>query len=484
MALPGGSTSAQIAARQDIWALAKWDDTVLWYARAVADLQTRSISDPTSWKYQAAIHGHIPETEKLQYWNQCQHGSSFFLPWHRGYVAWFEQIVRAAVKKLGGPASWALPYWNYSNLSKEPNANRLPEAFRERETPDHQPNPLFVEERNPGVNNGDVMGGEEDEHDVSVAALDQLVFEGAGPGGSTGFGGPPTPFHHEAGRSGALEAVPHNTIHNDVGGLMAEFSTAALDPIFWLHHANIDRLWEIWRTEPGRLDPSRTEWLDFSFDLHESEGNPITFTPREMLVTTAPPLSYEYDNLIDPRTKPAAAPPVAVAASVPNVPQQPPKPSAAPPEMVGASQAPLTLSTEPGATEVPISEPTGPITQALASEPHAVHVYLNVENVVSDRPAMSYGVYLNVPDGVDAHERPDLFAGVLAPFGSAQASRPEDPHAGAGLHFTYDVTRLVEQQRADGTWNPSSARVTFLPRGRTPDPAPLRVGRVSLYYHR
>ena len=25
--------------------------------------------------------------------------------------------------------------------------------------------------------------------------------------------------------------------------------TAALDPIFWLHHANIDRLWEWWRTK-------------------------------------------------------------------------------------------------------------------------------------------------------------------------------------------------------------------------------------------
>jgi hypothetical protein len=32
------------------------------------------------------------------------------------------------------------------------------------------------------------------------------------------------------------------------------------DPLFWLHHANVDRLWAIWQTMPGqewRLDPDQ-----------------------------------------------------------------------------------------------------------------------------------------------------------------------------------------------------------------------------------
>ncbi len=472
----GGITNGGVAVRRDILSLDVWDPTVLWYARAIADMQKRLITDPTSWAYQAAIHGHEPETEKSKYWNQCQHGTSFFLPWHRGYLAWFEQIVRVTVEKLKGPGAWALPYWNYSSQT-EPDARCLPEAFRQRQTPDGTPNPLFVEQRNPPVNAGNPVGPE---RDVSVAALDQPIFEGPGGGGNPGFGGPAVGFHHEPGTAGAVEALPHNTIHRDVGGLMGAFSTAPLDPIFWLHHANIDRLWEIWRHEPGRTDPTRAEWLSFAFDIHNAEGNPIQFTPGEVLATTSAPLSYEYDNLIDPRTKPATA--AAAAESEPNVPQ-PSKLSASPPEMVGATEAPLTLTTEPSATDVPISEPTGPAATALASEPHTVHAYLNVENIVSEAPSASYDVYLNLPDGVDPESREDLFVGVLAPFGSERAAKPDDLHAGSGLHFTYDVTRLIDEQRTAGTWNPSTAHVTFVPRETTPDPAPLRVGRVSLYYH-
>jgi len=47
------------------------------------------------------------------FWNQCQHGSWYFLPWHRAYLAAFEAIVLDAIVKKGGPSDWALPYWNY-----------------------------------------------------------------------------------------------------------------------------------------------------------------------------------------------------------------------------------------------------------------------------------------------------------------------------------------------------------------------------------
>ena len=43
----------------------------------------------------------------------CQHQGWFFLPWHRMYLYFFERIVRAAVVEAGGPADFALPYWNY-----------------------------------------------------------------------------------------------------------------------------------------------------------------------------------------------------------------------------------------------------------------------------------------------------------------------------------------------------------------------------------
>ncbi len=43
-----------------------------------------------------------------------------------------------------------------------------------------------------------------------------------------------------------LETGPHNDMHNAVGGTMDSSSSPA-DPLFWLHHANIDRLWVSWQ---------------------------------------------------------------------------------------------------------------------------------------------------------------------------------------------------------------------------------------------
>jgi hypothetical protein len=40
---------------RDVWKLDKWDSALLWYAKAIAEMQTRPIQDPTNWRYQVAI---------------------------------------------------------------------------------------------------------------------------------------------------------------------------------------------------------------------------------------------------------------------------------------------------------------------------------------------------------------------------------------------------------------------------------------------
>lgn len=46
----------------------------------------------------------------------------------------------------------------------------------------------------------------------------------------------------------------HGSVHVRTGGDMAGVPTAAYDPIFYLHHANIDRLWANWQaSHPGAL---------------------------------------------------------------------------------------------------------------------------------------------------------------------------------------------------------------------------------------
>lgn len=44
-----------------------------------------------------------------------------------------------------------------------------------------------------------------------------------------------------------LEALVHDGIHVWVGGAMSSIPTPPADPLFWTHHANIDRLWWTWQ---------------------------------------------------------------------------------------------------------------------------------------------------------------------------------------------------------------------------------------------
>lgn len=88
-------------------------------------MQSRPETDPTSWVYQANIHGTF-DVPALEAWNSCQHGSWYFLAWHRMYLYYFERILR----KASGNPEFALPYWDYSDPG-DPNARQIPLPYRE-----------------------------------------------------------------------------------------------------------------------------------------------------------------------------------------------------------------------------------------------------------------------------------------------------------------------------------------------------------------
>ena len=125
--------------RKDAWKLPATDQILVWYAKAIAEMQKRPITDPTSWRYQAAIHDYITGDDPLAYPERRFHlhpisrrsgrvantAPGFFLPWHRAYLFYFEQMLRQIIQKLGGPSDWALPYWNYSDPSNS-SARCLP----------------------------------------------------------------------------------------------------------------------------------------------------------------------------------------------------------------------------------------------------------------------------------------------------------------------------------------------------------------------
>ena len=53
----------------------------------------------------------------------------------------------------------------------------------------------------------------------------------------------------------ALEGAIHAGVHRAVGGDMGGASSPS-DPLFWLHHANIDRIWAAWQTKHKKQAPA------------------------------------------------------------------------------------------------------------------------------------------------------------------------------------------------------------------------------------
>jgi hypothetical protein len=142
-------------------------------------MKKRPIADPTSWRYQAAIHDYVRQFDPLatpgdvlpsrgaaEFWAQCQHFSWFFLSWHRMYLFYFEQIVSATIKQLKGP-EWALPYWNYSD-SNNPTRDASRRRFAPSSRRIKRPIPCSCAQRNPGCNSGLVIA---DEFDIDITSV-------------------------------------------------------------------------------------------------------------------------------------------------------------------------------------------------------------------------------------------------------------------------------------------------------------------------
>src|SRR6185436_4091538 len=176
--------------------------------------------------YQAAIHGTTRRSRRRS-WNSCEHGGWYFFPWHRAYLAGFERIVRAEIVGQGGPADWALPYWDYERAQR----SALPPAFRAPKRPDGQRNALYTSERLAQVNGGTpllsllaVLGPS-----ATLSSAAGLAERTYSSGLNNGFGGGSTPSSFQADKPSDIEAFLHGNVHVLVGlggGFMSAFQTA------------------------------------------------------------------------------------------------------------------------------------------------------------------------------------------------------------------------------------------------------------------
>ncbi len=479
--------------RHNIWNLGTpqdpWHPITLGYALGVRGMQDLPVTDPRSWDYQSAIHGtYLTEKPSGAPWNQCQHATWFFVPWHRMYLFQFENILRSLLPE-DRRDDWALPFWDYSSGSP---GNALPPAFRVRTLPDGTPNPLFVAERRGSVNDGaplpDVITSTE-------KALAEAIFTSSAQGASVGFGGPQTGFAHQGPAFGQLEAQPHGPVHVQVGGnggLMTDPNTAAADPIFWLHHANIDRVWAVWNLGGG-ANPTTKAWLDNAFPLRDAAGSAVRMKPSDVLDTVTQ-LGYTYESLPER--------PTVRASKERSVSEQ------SQPLLIGTNDRPVEVDRHGATTSLAVTPVPRAVGARIAGAPR---MYLNITDIEGSRnPGVVFGVYLNLPDDRLPEDNPpadpadsagdradnttaaDHLAGLISFFGiedsdpaTAAATRKE-PH---GMRYSFDVTDVVERLQAAGHWPADAMRVTLLPVTQDDDPEALsaaappsvRVGTFNLY---
>ncbi|MBV8281964.1 MAG: tyrosinase family protein [Candidatus Eremiobacteraeota bacterium] len=258
--------------RHNISGLTASSKIIKSYEKAIGVMQALSISnpsDPTGWIYQAEIHG-CPQPPAHTAWGTCQH-NQFFWAWHRMYLYWFERIIR----KKSGDADWTLPFWAWDT----PSERHIPPLFRDPTSK------LFSSDRVDKMNDGTGHLGATDT-DVSGALSDTYFTSTMGGGANDDIQG------------------PHGYVHVKVGKGFADFSKTAKDPLFWLHHCNVDRLWQVWRSKHGGSDPTGdASWTGQTFTFFDENGKQLTMTGCDVL-NTATQLKYQYEGVSNPLAEP------------------------------------------------------------------------------------------------------------------------------------------------------------------------------------
>jgi len=479
---------------------------LLWYAKGVHVMQSRKLSDPTSWWFFAAIHGeyingvgappptnfpnwaHIPGPPNVpttplpttalinQYWDQCQHAGWFFPPWHRGYLYAIENILRGIIQSLGGPSGWALPYWNYFGPG---NQYQIPPAFTQKTLPDGTPNALFVTARYGPLGTGNIFI---QIPPVSQKCQQNKVYTGIAP---SYYGGGATGFAHFSSFTGSLEGNPHNPVHTQIGGrngLMSDPGLAGLDPIFYLHHANIDRMWASWNAA-GNPNPTDPKWLngptatgDRKFYMPKPDGTPWQYTPG--MVNSISQLNYTYDNLTL-GVAPALVSKNALrlrnlAVISDDIKQVKDMDSDAQSELVGANNEALALDASGGRTTVKL-DTSGWKTVTNSLQKASVtslpdEVYLQLEGIKGTADSNTYTVSVN-------HH----YAGHISLFGLRIASKTDGKHGGAGLTIRLDISEIIDQLHINNAIEANSLDVLIQPVGPVSEEDPLTIDRISIY---
>ncbi|MBL8261977.1 MAG: tyrosinase family protein [Xanthomonadaceae bacterium] len=304
-------------------------------------------------------------------WGTCQHGNLFFLPWHRFYLHYFERTVR---KRMNNP-QFALPYWNYfDNYVPTRKGIVLPPLVVGSQ------NTLQDTWRTPGLNEAKVV------MDASSADASQAFS-----------------FNDFTNFSNTLQGQPHGAMHCAVGSgcVMPDIGLvpiAGADPVFYMHHANIDRLWQCWMVRKANgqtIDLAWAKanlgmpdsWYEQSYTFIDENGNPVNVKVADVFSAQYTP---SYDQLQDCGVNPATKRTLLLATAVKGRSPLMAHRTRVLDTPVTLGNKPVNVSLKPDpAPQLEMNDSVEPTGQSEG------HTYLVLEDVtLVGLPALTYKVYI------------------------------------------------------------------------------------------
>ncbi|XP_041375703.1 uncharacterized protein LOC121388448 [Gigantopelta aegis] len=225
------------------------------YHRAVNGLKKNTIVEPNVYDALAMIHS------EMQIYKA--HGGPCFLSWHRVYLLMYEMALGDEVPGV------CVPYWDSSldNELEDPAESYMfsPELMGNGDgaiktgpfggwrrppdpnTPNKQQAPVL---RNVGAD-GELYSKESIEKILSRHDHSEIIAPNSDPD-----------YDIE---------VLHGGVHMFIGGDMEALETAPFDPIFFMHHAFVDYIWELFRSKlrnQFHIDPSTNYPNDHDIEFH------------------------------------------------------------------------------------------------------------------------------------------------------------------------------------------------------------------------
>ncbi|KAI3933769.1 hypothetical protein MKW92_038011 [Papaver armeniacum] len=284
------------------------------YDKAYELMRALPDEDPRSFKQQANVHCAYCDgayDQALAGFPKLEiqvHGSWLFFPFHRYYVYFHEKILGSLI----GDPSFALPFWNWD----APAGMQMPSMFSNldsslydklRDAKHQPPNLLDL-----NYNLVDSNLPAQQQYTSNLSTMYRQMVSGAKT--ATLFLGSPYRAGDVANPgAGTIENVPHGPVHMWSGDRsqpqiedMGTFYSAARDPIFFAHHSNVDRMWNIWKSLGGnRKDFADPDFLDAAFLFYDEKKQLVRVTIKDCLEQKN--LRYEYQDVEIPwlETKPA-----------------------------------------------------------------------------------------------------------------------------------------------------------------------------------